>query len=124
MLFILYKIYLKNFYLAENSLYKNPLFLRETARGPAWLINHIHILQIWQVHHSLILHVFTLKYLDTGRPKQTLKKNILEAAEHCIWSVSTLFGIQSFCISETRQQVPVIKLLILKLGQVRSVDKV
>ena len=34
MLFILYKIYPINLYLAENSLYKNPLFLRETARGP------------------------------------------------------------------------------------------
>ena len=28
------KFILKNLYLAENSLYKKPLFLRETARGP------------------------------------------------------------------------------------------
>ena len=35
MLFILYKIYPENLYFAENSLYKKPLFLRETARG-AW----------------------------------------------------------------------------------------
>ena len=34
MLFILYKFILKNLYLAENSLYKKPLFLKETARGP------------------------------------------------------------------------------------------
>ena len=27
------KVKLKNLYLAENSLYKKPLFLRETARG-------------------------------------------------------------------------------------------
>ena len=29
------KFILKNLYLAENSFYKKPLFLRETARGPA-----------------------------------------------------------------------------------------
>ena len=29
------KFILKNLYFAENSLYKKPLFLRETARGPA-----------------------------------------------------------------------------------------
>ena len=28
------KFILKNLYLAENNLYKKPLFLRETARGP------------------------------------------------------------------------------------------
>ena len=28
------KFILKKLYLAENSLYKKPLFLRETARGP------------------------------------------------------------------------------------------
>ena len=28
------KYILKNLYLAENNLYKKPLFLRETARGP------------------------------------------------------------------------------------------
>ena len=28
------KFILENLYLAENSLYKKPLFLRETARGP------------------------------------------------------------------------------------------
>ena len=30
------KFILKNLYFAENSLYKKPLFLRETARGPAF----------------------------------------------------------------------------------------
>ena len=30
------KFILKNLYLAENSLYKKPLFLRGTARGPVW----------------------------------------------------------------------------------------
>ena len=29
------KFILKNLYFAENSLYKKPVFLRETARGPA-----------------------------------------------------------------------------------------
>ena len=34
-LYILYKIYPeKKLYFAENSLYKQPLFFRETARGP------------------------------------------------------------------------------------------
>ena len=34
------KFILKNLYLAENSLYKKPLFLRETARGPdTFLLN-------------------------------------------------------------------------------------
>ena len=32
-LFFCTKFVLKNLYLAENSLYKKPLFLRETARG-------------------------------------------------------------------------------------------
>ena len=30
------KFILKNLCMAENSLYKKPLFLRETARGPAF----------------------------------------------------------------------------------------
>ena len=37
MLFILYKIYPENLYLTKNSLYKKPLFLRETARRPEGL---------------------------------------------------------------------------------------
>ena len=31
--------YLENLYLAKNSLYKKPLFLRETARGPELIFN-------------------------------------------------------------------------------------
>ena len=31
-------VILKNLYLAKNSLYKKPLFLRETARGPVHII--------------------------------------------------------------------------------------
>ena len=38
MLIILYKIDLENLYLAKNSLYQKPLFLRETARGPVTFI--------------------------------------------------------------------------------------
>ena len=34
MLLFCTKFILKNLYLAENSLYKKPLFLRETARRP------------------------------------------------------------------------------------------
>ena len=34
MLFILYKIHPETPLFGENSLYKNPLFLREPARGP------------------------------------------------------------------------------------------
>ena len=39
------KFILKYFYLAKNSLYKNPLFFREPARGPAGSLMDIKLLE-------------------------------------------------------------------------------
>ena len=40
------KFILKNLYLAKNSLYKKPLFFRETARGPESKENLVNTLAV------------------------------------------------------------------------------
>ena len=48
------KFILKNLYLAKNSLYKKPKFLRETARGPAYNVSQflgINLMDAYDVYH-------------------------------------------------------------------------
>ena len=58
------KFILKNLYLAENSLYKKPLFLRETARGPEpTSLIYSHFVQTIPTLRRHIYLIYQLQYL-------------------------------------------------------------